>query len=150
MLSAEAQPVLCGQLQRPRRGYENRREGDRIIRDANLPIRGNQYNAYAYSPDTFPSPGVPAAVAAPLPPSQPEVKATLPTPIPAPRAETPAVRPRADAPEAPAGNKAHAEANEGASVPMPLARPSIPRAKPAPAPQQMRQRGGHAPTLQRR
>ena len=34
--------------------YENRREGDRIIQDANQPIRNNQYNAYAYSADTFP------------------------------------------------------------------------------------------------
>jgi hypothetical protein len=34
--------------------YENGREGDRIIQDANPPIRNNQYNAYAYTPGTFP------------------------------------------------------------------------------------------------
>ncbi len=52
--------------------YENRREGDRIIQDAGAPIRNNQYNAYAYSPDTFPpaSPPViePQSVAVPAAP----------------------------------------------------------------------------------
>ena len=43
--------------------YENRREGDRIIQDAGAPIRNNQYNAYAYSPDTFP-PASPPVIAA--------------------------------------------------------------------------------------
>ena len=37
-----------------RSSYENRRDGDRIIQDANPPIRNNQYNAFAYSPETFP------------------------------------------------------------------------------------------------
>ena len=41
--------------------YENRREGDRIIQEANQPIRNNQYNAYAYSPDTFPPVSPPVA-----------------------------------------------------------------------------------------
>ena len=49
--------------------YENRREGDRIIQEANQPIRNNQYNAYAYSPDTFPPVSPP--VAAPEPPPAP-------------------------------------------------------------------------------
>jgi hypothetical protein len=53
--------------------YENRREGDRIIQEANPAIRNNQYNAYAYSPDTFPPvPQPPAPVAPPPPPPIPE------------------------------------------------------------------------------
>jgi hypothetical protein len=56
--------------------YENRREGDRIIQDANPPIRNNQYNAYAYTPGTFP----PASP--PLLPPEP-VKVSAPTPAPA-------------------------------------------------------------------
>ena len=58
-----------------RGNFENRREGDRIIQDASQPIRNNQYNAYAYSPDTFPpaSPPViaPQSVAVPAPRSKP-------------------------------------------------------------------------------
>ena len=46
--------------------YENRRAGDRVIQEANPPIRINQYNAYAYSPDTFP-PASPPLIAPPAP-----------------------------------------------------------------------------------
>src|SRR6185437_16571595 len=42
--------------------YENRREGDRIIQEASAPVRNTQYNAFAYSPDTFP-PASPALIA---------------------------------------------------------------------------------------
>src|SRR6185312_9971777 len=63
--------------------YENRREGDRIIQDANPAIRNNQYNAYAYTPDTFPpaSPPMLSAVAA-----SPKVETPAPKPAPAPAA----------------------------------------------------------------
>ena len=46
---------------------KNRREGDRNIQEANLPIRNNQYNAYAYSPNTFPLVRPPAATPEPAP-----------------------------------------------------------------------------------
>jgi len=48
--------------------YENRREGDRIIQDANQPIRSNQYNVYAYSADTFPlvTPGLTPVLVEPV------------------------------------------------------------------------------------
>ncbi len=35
--------------------YENRREGDRIIQDASVPIPSFRYNAVAYSPDNYPT-----------------------------------------------------------------------------------------------
>ena len=64
--------------------YENRREGDRIIQDANQPIRNNQYNAYAYSPDTFPPASPPliapqpvAVPAAPVKPPPPKRRSRL-------------------------------------------------------------------------
>jgi hypothetical protein len=73
----KAKPIYSVSLSGHGASYENRREGDRIIRDASLPIRNNQYNAYAYSPDTFPpaSPSLiggepakaPAAILAPAP-----------------------------------------------------------------------------------
>jgi hypothetical protein len=53
--------------------YENRREGDRIIQEANQAIRNNLYNAYAYSDDTFPPVPQPVApIAAPAPSPMPE------------------------------------------------------------------------------
>jgi len=81
--------------------YENRREGDRIIQEANLPIRNNQYNAYAYSADTFPL--VSPAMVAPAP--------------------APALEPTPAAKQAPA-----AAAADQDSVPMPQPNPA--RTKP--------------------
>ena len=61
--------------------YENRREGDRIIQDLNAPIRHNQYNAYAYSPDTFtPVSGAQGAVAPPRPPTAEPAPSAPPAP----------------------------------------------------------------------
>ena len=91
--------------------YENRREGDRIIQDANQPIRSNRFSVYAYAPDTFPTAS--PALIAPLTPPKPEAKVDAPLP---PRA------PRADATPT-AATKAHAEALETDLVPMPQARP---------------------------
>ena len=78
--------------------HENRRDGDRIIQDANPPIRNNQYNAFAYSPETFP-PASPPMIS----PEPQKVAAALPQP-PAPAA---AAMPKT------------------VSVPMPLARPQL-------------------------
>ncbi len=55
-------------------GYENRREGDRIIQDASAPVRNTQYNALAYSPDTFP-PASPALLASAAEPQRPAASA---------------------------------------------------------------------------
>ncbi len=90
--------------------YENRREGDRIIQDANPPIRNNQYNAYAYTPDTFPpasppllAPPEPVKVSAPAP--APTVPAAAPksvsVPMPEPRPDA-NPQPRRRAPPRPA------------------------------------------------
>ena len=65
--------------------YENRREGDRIIQDPSPAIRNNQYNAYAYSPDTFP------------PVSQPAAPVTMAPAVPGPAIElTPAAETQPD------------------------------------------------------
>ena len=73
--------------------YENRREGDRIMQDANQPIRNAQFNAYAYSPDTFPAvtqtavPVLAAVPAATTTPAPEPVRAPVPAARPEPRAE---------------------------------------------------------------
>ena len=94
--------------------YANRRDGDRIIQDPNPPIRNNQYNAFAYSPETFP-PASPPMIA----PEPPKLAAVAPPPP--PPAATPPARAVAPRPKT-------------VNVPMPLARPQIeprPRLQPA-------------------
>ena len=92
-------------------GYENRREGDRIIQDASAPVRNTQYNALAYSPDTFP-PASPALLASA---AEPQRSAAPPTP-------SPGVPPPARATEAPfVAQNARATVHETAK-PAPQAR----------------------------
>ncbi len=70
--------------------YENRRAGDRIIQDANQPIRNNQYNAFAYSTEDNPPPGPPQLTPMPAPePDPPPVaeRAAEAVPAAAPKAE---------------------------------------------------------------
>jgi hypothetical protein len=87
--------------------YENRREGDRIVQDLNAPIRNTQYNAYAYSPETF----APVAQAAAEPPRPP---------VPEPPAT---VAPPALRSAAPAQPKPEAKSDMKRTVPMPQSRP---------------------------
>jgi hypothetical protein len=84
--------------------YENRRDGDRIIQDVNPPIRNNQYNAFAYSPETFP-PASPPMIA----PEQEKTAAVAPPPAPA------AAPPK----------RAMTPSPQTVNVPVPLARPRI-------------------------
>jgi hypothetical protein len=70
--------------------YENRRAGDRIIQDADQPIRSNQYNAFAYSPEDYPLPGPPKLTPISAPEPEPVAEAA-PT-----AAAVPAAAPQAE------------------------------------------------------
>jgi hypothetical protein len=93
--------------------YENRREGDRIIQEANLPIRNNQYNAFAYSPDTFP-PVSPHSAPEPAPVARPAPIAPIATIAPVtaveernvPMPQPNPIRPRPVTPSSRAGGRA--------------------------------------------
>ena len=86
--------------------YENRREGDRIIQEASQPIRANQYNAYAYTPETFST-------------VSPEQVSAL-EPALAPRAQAPVVKETSAVKEAP---KQAAVQEKTVDVPMPQSKP---------------------------
>jgi hypothetical protein len=123
---SKAKPVYAVSLSGRGASYENRRDGDRIIQDASLPIRNNQYNAYAYSPDTFPS-------ASPLLTGGEPAKAQAAIPAPVP-AVTPAPLEKTQASAGPAP-KAAQEALDTAKdddvVPMPQRSPKRPARPPA-------------------
>ena len=102
--------------------YENRREGDRVMQEAMTPIRSNQFNAYAYSPETFPA-ASPALIA----PVQVRARADVPLPTPAPdiaeKAEARAVETRADVP-LPQPRPRSAPSARRMDVPRPYQRPA--------------------------
>ena len=112
--------------------YENRREGDRIIQEASAPLRNTQYNAFAYSPDTFP-PAYPVLLAS----AQAETpRAATPAPVAAARVPVPAAPPEHTAAR-PAERPAVAEpavkhkpaAHETAAI-RPAKRPPLPAPPP--------------------
>ncbi len=73
-IPAMAKPSFAVSFNGRGSAYENRREGDRIIQEANPPILNNQYDSYAYSPETFvPAPPAPVASLAPLHMPEPAV-----------------------------------------------------------------------------
>ena len=53
--------------------YENRREADRIVQEARAPIGIDRYDAYVYSPDTFPA-ARPALIASLAPPPRAQAR----------------------------------------------------------------------------
>jgi hypothetical protein len=83
--TAETKPAYAIGFNVNGSAYENRREGDRIIQDASPPIRNNQYNAYAYSTDTFPLASPPVI--------EPQSVAVPPAPVKSATAKTPAITP---------------------------------------------------------
>jgi hypothetical protein len=124
--------------------YENRREGDRIIQEASAAVRNAQYNAFAYSPDTFP-PAYPPLIASaqaepPRPAQRAPVAANVPLPEPAPEHAAPPVNPRVAAPDTrrkPAAPEADARR---------VKRPPMP----TPSPHRAQQRPPQGVTQQRR
>ena len=110
--------------------YENRREGDRIIQEASAAVRNTQYNAFAYSPDTFP-PAYPVLLAS----AQAEPpRAAMPAPV-AARVPMPAAAPEHTAaqtlerPAAAEPARRKPAAHEAAAV-RPAKRPPLPATPP--------------------
>ncbi len=121
--AAEPKPVYAMTVNY-RSSYENRREGDRIVQDANPPIRNGRYNAFAYSPETFP-PASPPLIAPPA-----EKTAAVAAPVPVPARGVAAKPKRRAVPIPPARpQRAQAERVQARPVAQPLPRP---RARHAP------------------
>src|SRR6185312_14730000 len=103
--------------------YENRREGDRIIQEASAPVRNTQYNAFAYSPDTFPpaSPALIASAQAEVPRQAAPVPVAAHTPVSAADHHETQARLRAvpEKPKAAAHETAAARPVRRGPVPMP-------------------------------